>query len=263
MKSNLYSLTDFMIDSEPWIMEASILNYKNFGSIALAGILSSQLALAQNYQYPELMVVPKATATLQREAKKEKTTTFTRYLPIQVAAAGALLVGLRARNRTENGASSATSVYGNTAIGAGVAFLSVTTILGVMTSPYRDGLSEVSRMRGKGRAGILDRERRAEEVLDDAGDLAWNLSLWSAISTTALSGAIASSADDDSVKAAAAMGVLVGLVPLFWQARATTVMERHHDYKKRIYGPVASLGLFRSPHSKSTGPMVSLTLPLL
>ena len=233
-------------------------------SILLTTSLTGSAA-AQTYNYPELMVVPKASASLAKAAKKEKSNAFTRYWPVQLASLTTLLVGLRARGKTKHGEPHDAGVAGYAAIGSGLAFLSLTGLMGMAFSPYQDGLKEIRRTKAKSKTAALARERAAEEVLYDAGKLASNMALLSFMTHGLLTAAIAGGAgdlDDQYLLISAGLGAILSMTPLFFDSHPETVMDRHDNYKKRIYGPVTSLGVFRSPTTKKTGPMVTWTYHL-
>ena len=225
-------------------------------------VLSTKSYGAQSYHYPELLVVPKATSTLVREAKSERSDGMTRYLSIQSSALTTILVGLRAKGDEKDGLASDSGKMGIVALGAGSLLLGLTSAVSMMTTPYQDGVRDVKRIKTKGRVGQLEKERIAEEALNDAGGIARNLSLLSVAVNFSLNVAIAGGTDDRFLQGAAGLGAIVSLVPYFFEARAETVMKRHQDYKKRIYGPVTSLGFFRSGPDSKIGPMMSMTYPL-
>ena len=132
------------------------------GALLLPGIVPP--ATASPLQYPELMVVPRASKILARDVRNESQDGMTRYMPSQVPALALMLVGMRAMNHTENDAPSDTGVYGQGAVALGAMMLGGTTLLGMMHTPYKDGLKAIKKVKTPGNRGQLEKERLAEEA---------------------------------------------------------------------------------------------------
>lgn len=213
----------------------------------IVGLISSTGfgAGTQNFRYPELHTVPKATATLGRAAKSEKKEALTQYLSVQAGAMASLLVGYRASQVTElvDGAEtpSPASVLGYTAMGAGASVLAFTALLSAVSTPYRDGLKSVNAVKGTTKAAALERERLAEAALESAATLDRRVVWASSLLNGVLLAAIAGEANDDYLRATAALGAAIAFAPLFFDTKAMRIWDQQQDYKKRIYGPIASV----------------------
>lgn len=235
---------------------------RSFWGLLVVGQLVGSTGYSQSYQYPELTVVPKATQVLSRHYKSE--TSVTRYWPIQASALATIAVSMVAQGESEvdeHGEPNKTSDIAGATMLVGSGWLLASSMLGIMGSGYKDGLKQAKKIKAKGVIGRLDRERIAEAVLEDAGSLSSKLSMFSVLTNLAANGAVASAAQDDETKIVAGIGVVMSLLPYFIASDPERIWNRHQEYKKRVYGPVAQLGVMRGP-SGSLGPLWTLTLNL-
>jgi hypothetical protein len=189
-------------------LEVFMTNKKRFLMITMGITLFagfSDQSQAESYHYPELLVVPKASTTLKRESKLEKSNGLTKFLPIQISSLTTIAIGLQAKGAKahpeDSAARSADRLnnldnLGSAAVGVGGVFLGFSTLYGLMSTPYKDGYKQVAKIKGKSKSTFLQRERLAEEFLIDQGEFASNLSFLSMITNLIMNAQIAGEAKD-------------------------------------------------------------------
>jgi hypothetical protein len=86
---------------------------------------------------------------------------------------------------------------------------------------------------------------------------------WVSFATNlALVSYIGGTAKNDSTKIMSGVGTLMTFLPFFFNDRWETVAQQHHDYKKRIYGPVTGLSFIPNRKTARIDPAITLTLAL-
>lgn len=218
-----------------------------------------------SFDYPELSVVPRASERLESEAAREKQQTWQVHLPYLVPATMTLASGLVL---TMNGTKSDTKPEGDgtkfapaVGIGVGAAWWAVTFGILNRLDMYSDGAAEVAKLPGKTPREQLLRERRAEETIVRAGKLANRLK-WISIVTNLGSSAymVAASKDKSFSLYFAGASAVASFTPLLFAHRWETTESLHHDYKKRIYAPIASVTpTVLSPNGKTFSPGLLLS----
>lgn len=202
-------------------------------------------AADRGYDYPELLVTPSAGERVAEEAAKEKSSTWTGHIPLQVSALSTLLAGVvssQSHGDIEDDDKRDTAKYSAlTAQMIGVGWLGTSVALGMMYKPYHAGEMALRKSKGSGKRDQLGREREAEEILSESAS-SYRKIKWLAVTSNFLAGmAVAGSAEDKFAQATGGIAALAALSPLLFPYRAETVDCYHQDYKKRIYGPLASL----------------------
>src|SRR5689334_1777340 len=105
--------------------------------VSAAGFNPAPVSAAEQYDYPELSVVPRASDRLQSEAEQESGNRWTTFLPMQVSALTTLGAGI----------TSLDPVYptnGVIGIGVGGGWLLVTTVMALAYHPYSSSNANVS-----------------------------------------------------------------------------------------------------------------------
>jgi hypothetical protein len=220
-------------------------------SIAVIMVASlSQAYAATEYEYPELLVTPRASERLEMETRKEAAAKWTRMVPLQVSALSTFAAGvLQFGNVNLSRDSGEYSPWVGLGVGGG--WLAVTAALSAMYQPYASGVAEVKAIQGNGKREQLARERMAEEAIDAAAALGRRL-MWLSVATNFVASAYMLSKAETSSMAQVADGVAMALAltPLLFQSRWQDVAAEQRDYKKKIYGPIASGGFLPTADGK-------------
>jgi len=204
--------------------------------------LEAQSAAApkEGYQYPELLVVPKASQRLTTLAKEENKSRFRSHFILQAPAFFTLLAGLSATSMDEPQSREAGAI----ASGIGLGWLIGTVGLSAMYTPYRSGQQDVAGLGEKSQEQMLAKERRAEEALYFPAYLMRRVQYISAF--TNFAGAIAVTSlpeENEKVKALAGVAALMAFLPLVFDHPWIINHDQQQEYKKKIYGPVAQMTL--------------------
>jgi len=217
-------------------------------------------ASGADYEYPELMVTPRASDRISQEAKQEAATKWTRHIPIQASALMTLVAGAIQFSAKDPGkdAEGRSPLFG---IGAGGAWLVTSFLLSAYYNPYDSAQKSLAGMPARTQREQLTRERYAEEAIESAACLGRRLMWLSFMTNAGASAWMLSKATSGSMGmfvdiAAIAMAV----TPVFFQYRWQSVAAEQRSYKKRIYGPVAAPLFLQDPASGKVGTGVSLTL---
>ncbi|MEK6578626.1 MAG: hypothetical protein AABZ55_05315 [Bdellovibrionota bacterium] len=210
-----------------------------------------------DFSYPELLVTPRASQRLDIESKNESSRNLSSQFPFLVSGAITLTSGLlqfsgKDPNRDRQGS---TPIIG---VGVGAAWL----VGGFLLSgyrPYTRAVEQISPMPGKTDREQLIRERYAEEAIERASGLGQRLK-WISFATNLLAcAAITGSAQSDALsKPMAGVGVATAFLPLLFPPQWIDVADQQREYKKKIYGPVASAGFLGG--TSSVAPVPGLLL---
>jgi hypothetical protein len=214
--------------------------------VLLSAVIASDSQAAEkptapSWEYPELVVTPRASARLDREAELEKKRPISRHWAIQVSAATTLASGLM-QFAQPNRSADPDRQAAWTGVGVGGAWLLATWLLGSQYTPYQSGAAEVSTLPSNSMRDQLARERAAEEAIHSAARTGTQLKWLSFLSNGAASIYLASQARDESAaRVTALLSIATSLTPLIFSHHWNEVSNQQTDYKKRIFGPVAGL----------------------
>lgn len=214
--------------------------------------------ILKGLDYPELQVVPRATERLQMEAEAERGAGYIINWMITVPALTTLLAASSV-NHSYNPENVLTdkdrrdvdqSVQLAQVIGA-------TGLIAGVSLPYlwgnRDGWERVRGVKERGKKGALLRERLAEESLEQQSHVMTLIRYgFGAANLLALAPLGTRVHPDD--RAAVSVAVAVGLLPLFFPPRQVTAYRKQQEYKKKIYTPVAGLGVGWNAPAKALVP---------
>jgi hypothetical protein len=212
---------------------------------------------AEEFDYPELLVTPRASSRLESEAKREASDRRTRYLAIQASALTTLAAGA-ALQRNPGVTGGQARLVG---IGVGAGWLALTTALAMKHAPYASASAEISAMPAKTRREQLARERAAESAIEATASLARRLQ-WLSVATNAAAGAyLLGESRDGSFSKSLNIGVIaMALAPVVFPQRAIRVACEQRDYKKRIYGPIAGATLLPGGPNGGLVPGMALSM---
>ncbi len=255
------------------------------GVIGIAAILTfafdCRLSHAQTTQindefaYPELSVVPRASDRLQTEANEEKMHSITSFLPLQIPALTTLTSGIACLVNPIN------PTIGYIGLATGAAWLFTSTALSLFYHPYQSGTNRIQSLPKGTIRDQITRERTAEQEIQSAArfgeQLKWMsvmtqvaASVWQVtqVSQNSNSGSQGSPSQGTTITQSStnlAIGMSIGsavlaLTPLIFRLHSYYVQDEQTEYRKRIYAPVAGAGLFQNPvtHTYDPGLMVSL-----
>ncbi|HET9237796.1 MAG TPA: hypothetical protein VFO10_11125 [Oligoflexus sp.] len=209
----------------------------------------------EGYQYPELLVVPRASQRLATLANQESKSRARTHFVLQAPAFFTLLAGASAMSMKEAKSKEAAAI----ASGIGLGWLVGTFGLGAMYTPYRTAQQDIAALGDKTQEQSLAKERRAEEALYFPAYVMRRVQYIAAF--TNFAGAIAITSlpeENDKVKAVAGVAAVMAFLPLVFDHPWITNYDQQQDYKKRIYGPVAELTLLPEvSHAQPLEPRIS------
>lgn len=216
----------------------------------------------EGYQYPELLVVPKASQRLTSLAHQESKSAYSTHVVLQAPAFFTLLAGASAMSMKEAKSKEAAAI----ASGIGLGWLLGTVGLSAMYSPYRTGQKEIAPLGDKTQEQSLAKERRAEEALYFPAYLMRRVQYISAF--TNFAGAIAITSlpeENEKVKALGGVAAVMAFLPLVFDHPWIINYDQQQEYKKKIYGPVAQLTLLPEESRKriTPGPWALASNPTL
>jgi hypothetical protein len=194
--------------------------------------------------YPELEVTPRASERLEMEAKNELRTRWLTHLPIQFSALTTIYAATQATyvNGISDSAQANYELTKKLAVGVGAGWLALTIGFSAFYRPYFNGYKDVARMPATNKREELTRERIAEEALYAPDSIAVKMK-WFSVGTNLLVNLALFNNNSGQSDMPITIGVLGSFAPLLFESRWSTIAERHREYKKKIYGPVASTTL--------------------
>lgn len=218
-------------------------------AVSLIGVTPSiQSSKANEFEYPELMVAPRASERLKMEAQAENEGKWLRFWPIQLSAISTLSMGLSAAANAQFPGEveprvSDRRITGYMGATVGAAWLVTSIIMSAVNTPYQTGWDTVKAMPASTKREQLTRERVAEEILADASAMGWRLTILSTVTqfgvslyTTRLAGL-----DATITPILALTSATLSVLPVLFRFKWIGVYAQHQDYKKKIYGPIAQL----------------------
>ncbi len=232
-------------------------------SLSFSVILNSGNSFAgsgDQFDYPELSVVPRASERLATEAQKEPDRKMTTFLPVQGASLVTLVAGFMSFDPQAPGP-------GLAGIGVGGGWLLLSTYLAMTYRPYTSGLATVSAMPKGTTREQLTRERAAEEVIKGAGHAGRRLNWLFLLSNFGAAGYMVAMSGKSPAAPVSQFGtvlqmasILTSFLPVVFSYHWGDVEDEQAEYKKRIYGPIAQPTLLfdRGTQSYTPGMAVSL-----
>ncbi len=211
-------------------------------SLAKDEISKSEIQL----EYPELNVNPLASRRIEIEMLDEKKSNGEKFYPFYASGTYTLLSGLYLQSKGVPGDISKEKqdnikMAQMVSMSVGTFWVGLSYYLGNMYHPYEMAWKNISSLPSKNTAESLTRERLAEEQLMNARNLGRKLKWLSIASNMIASGMVAGSGDVAYASTIGAIGVVASLAPLVFTTEWERIGDQHLDYKKKIYGPLASL----------------------
>lgn len=211
--------------------------------VGISGGMRNAIAApnTEGFEYPELMVIPRASDRLEAEAKKESDRKFLTHLPIQASALTTLAAGIiQLEGRDAHKDPDGTSAWAGIAVGSG--WLLATGVMAAIGQPYSSAWKEVSALPKGSRREQLARERMAEEALNHQARLGRTLQ-WIAMPTNFFASVyMAAKAEPGSFSQVVdGVAAAMALAPLIFRYSWIDVAGEQEEYKKRIYGPIGGM----------------------
>lgn len=234
-----------------------------FANFSFAADEDKESDFLKSLNYPELEVTPLASETLVEEAKDERTGRWLVHAPIQVSAISTIMGSMNmAKVPDKEYTTTETDTYDNAVMFGnviGYGWLVTTLALSASYRPYYEGLKDTKKYKGDSKKDKLARERIAERAMRRSAALGekikW-MSFWSNIIANTYMAAVTSR---ESVTYPA-VGVLLSFAPLVFEYHWTDIYREHQNNKKKIYGPVARMGIVTTPDGKEIAPGLNLSL---
>ncbi len=192
-----------------------------------------------SFDYPELMVSPKASERLHLEAIKEKGYDAFLHLPVQISALTTFTTGiLQFGNVDQADDPDERSPLIGTIIGGG--WLALSFALGNYYKPYYRGYRDIAKMPTKTKHQRLMKERLAEESIERAASVGRRITWLSVLSNLGASAYMLTTVKSDtSAQEAGYLASAASFAPLLFQYHWVKVACEQENYKKKIYAPIA------------------------
>lgn len=230
--------------------------------LAFASLTTSLTALAADFEYPELAVAPRASERVETEAARESQERWT-HLAIQAPAAMTMVSGITLfASGTDDSPEKTWPKYAPwVGIGVGAAWIGLTEWALKKNPPYAIAAKDLAGLPKKTTREQLVRERRAEEALENGASIARKMKYFSFLTNVGASVYMASAAKEGSFgRTFAIASAFTALTPLLFAHPWEKTADFQRDYKKRIYGPVASVGLLQRNSRGDVSPGLVLAL---
>lgn len=230
-------------------------NHKLILSLLLTSI--SCFAADSELEYPELLVVPRASARLDMEAKRENTRAWTQHLPIQVSSLVTLAAGIQ-NYKTPDPSKDPDGKAGLGGILVGAGWIGTTLAMSAWYRPYETSWKEMGTSSSKSTRDLLTRERLSEESLEAPARLGKRLMWISTLTNFGVSAYMATKATSSSLgQVTSFISCATAFAPLIFTYHWQRVASDHQQYKKRIYGPVAAISPFFIQDGPTAGRLAS------
>lgn len=221
---------------------------------------SSLMAQATNFEYPELMVTPKASERLNLQYDRENRRGVWEHLPMEVSALSTLVAGTFQlfdynKDKDPDGYSPYVGIL------TGGFWMGVGFFMGEYYRPYARSLNELKKLPSSNQREVLMRERLAEEAIYNIEQLATKM-VWASFATNlGASIYMVSKAEDKSAAlVASSMSAVLSFAPVLFPHPWREAGEYHREYKKKIYRPIANAAVLYHSQSGTYVPGMQLAL---
>ncbi len=220
------------------ILNYTVLSCFLLNLAALPTLAAQGTSTQQEFDYPELMVTPRASDRLEMESSKERDRRCGEYLPLQVSALATFSAGvIQTKFKKSSNSTEQASHLAGLIVGGG--WLVANSILAATQTPYASSWGEIKGLPAKTQREQLTRERMAEEALNSAASTARKV-MWLSTLTNAGAGIfMAANARDFGVVSGLGAAAL-SLTPVIFRSYRIGIANEQREYKKKIYAPVAA-----------------------
>lgn len=202
--------------------------------------------LLKQLDYPELMVVPRATDRLNMEVQNENNMSVFTLWPYQISALATLSSGLLQKGKYKQETPTEQQKKDSddaslAAIGIGGGWIGL-SLFYTLRRPYASSLPQIRAIKGSDKKSELMRERLAEEALENPAHVVNSLTYLSVGSNLMASIYVLSFSRQDQ-RVLPALSALLSFTPLIFQSRYSASYNKHLEYKKKIYAPIFGYGV--------------------
>lgn len=198
--------------------------------------------------YPELQVVPRATERLQMESQIESDRGWMAFWPFTLSAAVTFYSGYKLNGAYSVGDSAdqkkQLDYFSQAAEMVGIAWIGLTTYYS-FTKPYASENKKIRGLGGRDRRGELLRERLAEEALERPARMV-QIFTWASVVTNFFGNAILFGQSTPANNIYPIAGMIASTLPWIFNNRYIENYEKHLEYKRKIYAPIAYVDFYRS-----------------
>ncbi len=221
---------------------------------------ASVSAQTTSFEYPELLVTPKATERLNLQYDRENRHGMWEHLPMEISALSTLVAGTFQlfdynKDKDPDGYSPYVGII------TGGFWLGVGAFMGEYYRPYSRSLNELKKLPATNQREVLMRERLAEEAIYNIEQLATKM-VWASFATNlGASVYMVSKADDKSAAlVASSISAVLSFAPVLFPHPWREAGEYHREYKKKIYRPIANAAVLYHQQSGTYVPGMQLAL---
>ncbi|MGE3387977.1 MAG: hypothetical protein AB7K41_14700 [Bdellovibrionales bacterium] len=197
--------------------------------------------------YPELQVVPRASERLQMESQLESERGWLAFWPFNLSALMTLGVGYTLsgdyKEDADDDQKNRLDFLTQAATGVGVGWMALSTYY-IFTRPYGGDAKKIRAIPGRDRRSDLLRERLAEEALEKPARLV-RIFTWMSCTTNFVANAALLGRSTSGNDIYPLIGLLGSMLPLVFNNRYVENYDKHLEYKRKIYAPVAFVNLRR------------------
>jgi hypothetical protein len=223
-------------------------------------IMYSLSSFAQDFEYPELQVVPRASERIKMEAAREseQIDKDLRFLSVPATftlAAGALAYGNASINDNSTPAEITSQEDKNdsnalAAMIVGGAWLGAYYYYKNNFRPYAQANSKLRKMKSRTKKDQLAKERIAEEALEDSAELMDRMKWFSIITIVGSNITLQGSTNSNESSLLSVIGLTTSIYSAFTASRWHRNHQKHEEYKKRVFGPITVNNLLIDPFSQ-------------
>jgi hypothetical protein len=227
---------------------------KNKNSSEISDIIDS-------LTYPELQVVPRASERVRMEAKDEEDNWWYAHWQVELSGLMTYVTQSKLKSSLSDNISEAEKndlqLVTTAGQAVGIGWMAAGLLIG-WQKPYRSTLANLSKYNGKDERSILLRERLAEEGLERPARLMSTLKMASILSNLVLNLAVVGKVNSTALPYVG-LGAAFAFLPYIFEDSSISVFEKHNEYKKKIYGPIASTSLVIDESYRQVTPVAQLT----
>lgn len=218
--------------------------------------------LELNLEYPELMVIPRASERLANEIKTEEQGGFFYNWPLAISSLGLITTsqlassGAKASlNLIEKDEFSRIQSWSTLIGGAGLGL----ALYSHKLLSYQSNLAaQKQASKSNNPRAQIALERQSEEILEMQA-YRYNIIRWTYLLTNVTMAAMHTPYLDDSKKLAVSISGLLTTLPLFFKPTPVYSYQKHLEYKHKIYRPITSLGWAPTAQNGQWMPQAQLT----
>jgi hypothetical protein len=209
-------------------------------SILLLSININQKAYsADSYNYPELMVSPRASERIRLEMDRENSGgIFKNHKGLQLAGLTTLIAGVLQSSNVDVGSDTEkNSPKIGMLIGGG--WVIATALLDTKYKPYKSGFKRTKKIIGKSKRDQLTKERLSEEAINHAASLGKRLDYLGVVTNLLAGGYMMASVKKDTISEVTnILAMVTAFTPLIFKNYWRRVAKTQNSYKKKVYGPI-------------------------